>query len=182
MGEAGEGGDVIEPGRLPKQRPSAGQLKAPLGSKFTVSSNGSHLFGCHSSTGERWEGGGGGGCGCEGGWWGGGSEQASQNISPGKKRKQHRRLSPRNVHHTRSLHSPHTSQQTRVYPPSAPAFFALPLFALSFRKGWLPLQKKMLKGGGKKAERTTGATIGAPLAACFRFTCHRVEVEKFPCI
>lgn len=25
----GHGGDVIEPGRLPKQRPSAGQLKAP---------------------------------------------------------------------------------------------------------------------------------------------------------
>lgn len=87
----------------------------------------------------------------------GGSEQASQNISPSKKGKQHRRLSPRNVHHTRSLHSPHTSQQTRVYPPSAPAFFALPLFALSFREGWLPLQKKMLKGegegGGRKNNR-----------------------------
>lgn len=78
----GGAGDVIEPGRLPKQRPSAGQLKAPLGSEFTVSSNGSHLFGCHGSTGERWEG---GGCGCAGrrGW--GGRSRPLKTSRPARK-------------------------------------------------------------------------------------------------
>lgn len=61
----GGGGDVIDPGRLFKQPLSARQHKARGVMGVTMSSNGSHLFGCHGSTGEPWVGG-------------------FQNISPGK--------------------------------------------------------------------------------------------------
>lgn len=77
------------------------------------------------------------------------------------------------THHTR-----HNKPVFTLLPPRR--FFALPLFAFSFREGWLAPPKENAEGRGEKAERTTGATIGAPLAACFRFTCHRVEVEEFP--
>lgn len=121
--------------------------RPPRGSEFTASSNGSHLFGCHGSTGEprgcgEVVGGGGGG----GGWGKAvGVGQASQNISTGKKRKQHCRLQRQECPpHTaaRSL-ATHTSQQPVFTPDSAPVL-ALPLCLLL----------SLWQSGGRRSSRS----------------------------
>lgn len=67
-----------------------------------MSSDGSHLFGCHGSTGEPWVG-----------------DQASQNISPGKKRNSTiGSISGMSTTHGHSLTTHVTT--TRVYPYSTP--------------------------------------------------------------
>lgn len=131
---------------------SAGQLKAQ-GSEVSVSSNGSHLFGCHGSTGEP---------------LGGGPGFSKHLTQQGKKiapQAQYQECPPHTV-----THSPHTSQQ--------PVFTLIPsrvhtaVFAL---RGGCPV--KMLKQReGEKMERITRATIGAQLSVCF---CLNVTGSRF---
>lgn len=130
------------PKRPPPLPPRQGNSKAPTGSEFTSSSNGSHLFGCHGSTGEpRGFGGGQDGKG-------GRVRRASQNISPGKKRKQHRRPQYQECPpHTATHHSPHTRHNNPCLPPIPPrCSLALPLFAFQPLARWTVASSPLLEG------------------------------------
>lgn len=110
---------------------SARQHKARGGQKVTMSSNGSHLFGCHSSTGEPWV---------------GGEDFKTPHPAKkkGKKKKHHCRLNSRNVHHTWPL-SQHTRHNKAVFTRS-PACVHAALLALSVERGeggeGAPLQRR----------------------------------------
>lgn len=135
---------------------SARQHKARGGQKVTVSSNGSHLFGCHGSTGEPWV----GGCG------GGGdfkTPHPAKKKEKKTKQKHHCRPNSRNVHHTRPL-SQHTRHNKAVFTRS-PACVHAALLALSVVGGWVgeggkgaPIQrrKKRKRAGGCDGKNNHG--------------------------
>lgn len=111
-----------------------------------MSSNGSHLFGCHGSTGEPWEG-------------------DFKTPHPAKKKNmrapqaQYQECPPHTV-----TQSARTSQQTRVYPYSSPCSRCSVCFEAT------PGKKKMLRQNakeGKKMGGTTTATVAELLHDCF---------------
>lgn len=128
-----------------------------------MSSNGSHLFGCHGSTGEPWVGG-------------------FKTSHPAKEKKmrapqaQYQECPPHTV-----TQSAHTSQQTRVYPYSSPGSRCSVCFELG--EGRPPLEKgKMLRQKEKEGKKMggTATATAAELHDCFHLNVTGLSFSPSP--
>lgn len=168
---------LLDQERLPKRPPPLpppqGNSKAPAGSEFTASSNGSHLFGCHGSTGEPR------GCGRAGQARAGEGGEAgfSKHLTrQEKKTAPQASVSGMSTTHGHSLtHHTHVTT-TRVYPrfrPGARSRYRCLLLSLwrGGPRGAAPFPRENAEGRKNSGNNKHGHR-GRTACCLFSFACH----------